>query len=135
MSSASPNSGNWRGPVLWSCVFLYMTFIFWLSGLSELPGAPSGFPFADKVFHATLFMVLGVLMYAAMRCSWARMPDSHVLIFALGAVVIYGISDEIHQGFVSMREPGILDLLADSIGGFIGILLARHFIRRDGPGR
>ena len=92
-----------------------MTFIFWLSGHSELPGAPGGFPLADKLAHIALYLVLGALMYSAMRCSWARMPDRHVLIFALGAVVIYGISDEIHQGFVSMREPGILDLLADSI--------------------
>ena len=131
----SSTSGNWQGPVLWSCVFLYMTFIFWLSGHSQLPGAPGGFPFADKFAHIALYLVLGALMYSAMRCSWARMPSRHILIFALGAVIIYGISDEIHQGFVGMREPGILDLLADSIGGSIGILLARHFIRRDGPGR
>ncbi|MCK5081916.1 MAG: VanZ family protein, partial [Candidatus Omnitrophica bacterium] len=32
----------------------------------------------------------------------------------------YGISDEIHQSFVPGRNAGIIDIIADTIGGAAG---------------
>jgi VanZ family protein len=34
----------------------------------------------------------------------------------------YGLSDEIHQQFVPSRVASIYDLLADTIGAFLGVL-------------
>jgi VanZ family protein len=39
--------------------------------------------------------------------------------------VLYGASDEIHQYFVPGRVCDIFDLVADSIGGFIGAFFTK----------
>ncbi|MBU1006607.1 MAG: VanZ family protein, partial [Candidatus Omnitrophica bacterium] len=35
----------------------------------------------------------------------------------------YGISDEFHQRFISERQFSFLDMVADGIGGTIGVLI------------
>lgn len=105
---------------LWLGVAIYAIFIFYLSSLSEVPGAPRNIPFADKLFHVVLYSVFGVLLYLAMTHTWNRMPTSHIIMFVMGATVFYGITDEMHQVFVAMREPSVWDVVADGIGGLLG---------------
>ncbi len=108
---------------LWLGVVLYAIFIFWLSSLSEVPGTPEAVPLVDKLFHVVLYSVFGALLYLAMSHTWKRMPANHVLLFMLGAVLLYGITDEMHQAFVASREPSIWDVAADGVGGFLGGLV------------
>ncbi len=41
---------------------------------------------------------------------------------------LYGISDEIHQSFVPMRDASEGDVPADIIGAFVGAVLFRKII-------
>lgn len=59
-------------------------------------------------------------MYRAMephvkaeKFNWKR------LVISISAVIVYGISDEFHQGFVPGRTVDVMDAIADSIGGIL----------------
>lgn len=62
-----------------------------------------------------------------MQVDWWR---EKAMILSLLISILYGISDEIHQMFVPMRTPDMMDLLADGIGAglfLIGVWSARFF--------
>jgi VanZ family protein len=90
----------------------------------------------DKLVHAGFFFILGILVYRAFEpriptisFNWRR------LILAVSIVVLYGIFDEVHQGFVPGRTVDVLDTVADSIGGLLAAVLIyiRHRIRKVPP--
>ncbi len=108
---------------LWLGVALYAIFIFYLSSLSEVPGTPENIPFPDVLFHMVLYSFFGALLYLAMSHTWNRMPASHIIMFVVGAALFYGITDEMHQAFVAMREPSVWDVAADGVGGLLGGLV------------
>jgi len=109
---------------LWILVVLYSAFIFWLSSSSDPMPDAGPIPYNDKAYHIFLYMFYGFLIYLAMHFTWEKVPRSHLIAFALGAVVLFAITDEMHQMFVSSRDPSIGDILADALGGFIGIVIA-----------
>lgn len=90
--------------------------LFVLSSLSSVPG-PS-FPLADKVGHLGLYGILGIgLAWGA----WRTERDEPLRMIALG--VLYGMSDEWHQGFVAGRDPSLGDLITDAVGVTVGYFL------------
>jgi VanZ family protein len=74
----------------------------------------------DKIVHATIYFVLGLLVYRALEprnpthtFSWKR------LLISIAVVIVYGITDEYHQGFVPGRTEDVLDATADTVGGLL----------------
>lgn len=116
--------------VLWFCVFAYALFIFWLSSVSQVPDGGQALPLGDKLFHFALYFFFGILIYLAMRHTWRKTPANHLIMFTLFAVVLYALTDELHQSFVSARNPSIWDVAADGLGGFFGALAANVKWRR-----
>lgn len=98
----------------------YYGFIFYLS--SRSPSAFYPFPFSDKVFHIIEYIPLGFFTLFAIRerISWFWMLSMLLMLASL---------DELHQKFVPGRNPEILDVIADMLGGVIGIYLYK-FLRR-----
>lgn len=107
--------------IRWIITLAYAGFIFYLSSRTW-NGAPM-FPFSDKVFHLVLYFGFGGLTLWALRMTKLKGKGSIVYIAFL-CVVLYGLSDEIHQLFVPGREFSLFDLLADAAGAAIGILTA-----------
>ena len=104
----------WAPPVAWAVLI----FVF-----SSLPGStiPSPFFSADKVFHLGVYAVLGYLVAGALDYhGWTRRT---LVLLALLLCLLYGVSDEIHQTFVPDRTPSIIDVAADTVGSFIGIVI------------
>lgn len=99
----------------------YMGFIFYMSSLSlEDVYLPDIWDF-DKLVHAVAYAILGILWFRAIKYSFEIQSVKRIAAMAFIVVVIYGISDEIHQYFVPYRSSDIFDVIADSVGGFIGI--------------
>lgn len=78
----------------------------------------------DKVVHAAIYCVFGLLIYRALATreapnafSWRRS------MIAVTIVVLYGLSDEFHQGFVPGRTKDILDAAADTGGGLLSMMI------------
>lgn len=117
--------------LVWLPPFLWMGFIFWLSSIPnlELKGELNVFDFLfRKLAHILEYAVLFLLWYRVLENS-----QYNVLIhvdafkFALwGAFlisVLYGISDEVHQGLVPTRDGKMVDVLVDGVGVFLGSLI------------
>ena len=104
--------------------------------LSSQPGidTPLLFPGQDKLFHLIAYAVLGFLGVGALKITEEGYRHRQVWFVAL-VVMLYGISDEIHQYFVPGRSAETLDAVADAVGAMLGawtmFYLARLFVRRS----
>jgi VanZ family protein len=79
----------------------------------------------DKLLHAGIFLVFGILVERAFRNQTAfPLLARRSGMAALVCAVAYGLSDETHQLFVPGRSSELFDLLADAVGAIIGIFLA-----------
>lgn len=106
----------------WAPVLVYAATIFYFSSLSkpdeELPTFVRDL--SDKLLHVVEYGILGGLWYRAFRwASGPRIAASAVLL-AVMAGSVYGMTDEVHQAFVPMRETSVLDWIADTVGSLIG---------------
>ena len=81
-----------------------------------------------KAAHFGVYLVLGLLVFNGLIHS--SIPRSKVIILALLICVLYAISDEFHQLFVTGRSGQVSDVLLDSSGGLVGVLLM-NAIRRN----
>lgn len=76
-------------------------------------------PIIRKLSHYTLYMLGGILIINCMNAYIKK--DTRIVIYSTIIGVLYAISDEIHQLFVSGRSGKIQDVIIDSVGIFTGI--------------
>ena len=106
----------------WIPLYLYAGLIFYVSGISRpLPGV--SIPFLDKFLHICEYAVFGILAAKAFKNSSRKTFFENFKAFAVVGSVVYGISDEFHQSFIPLRQFSVLDMIADGIGGTIGVVL------------
>jgi VanZ family protein len=123
------------GQVLWYWVpvALYAGAIFFLSAQSHPEEQLPSFLLkgvSDKVLHAVEYAGLGGLCYRAFRWGVSGQVASRALLFAIVTVSLYGMTDEVHQAFVPLRDASWQDWLADTAGAVIGVMSCR-FIRSE----
>jgi VanZ family protein len=73
-----------------------------------------------KCAHFTEYFILYMLIYNALKESFSF---KKALIFALLGVFLYASSDEFHQSFVPGRGPAFRDVLIDTSGGLLGLII------------
>ena len=75
-----------------------------------------------KLGHWTEYFILAVLIMRALRKetgkNWELRHAVHTLIF----ILIYALSDELHQVFVPSRTASFGNVMIDVLGGICGIL-------------
>lgn len=74
-----------------------------------------------KMAHFSIYTVVGLLLMALV--STYNIKEKNRLIISLTTGIIYATSDEIHQSFVPGRSPMITDVVIDTMGVILGILL------------
>ncbi len=117
----------------WMPPIVYCGLIFFQSSF-PVPVKVPAWPFLDKAVHGAIYAVLAVLLcraFASRPGLEGRLRLACWLSF--GATVLYGLSDEWHQSFVPGRSADVMDLLADTLGGLLGVWLYAGY--RSGPGR
>jgi VanZ family protein len=81
--------------------------------------------FARKCAHLTVFGILALLYWRAFRkpvkndtrpWSWVEARNAVI------GVLIYAVTDEVHQAFVPARQGSVLDVVIDTFGGALGLL-------------
>ena len=120
----------------WFPVFLYSGIIFYASSLPNLK-PPFEIVNLDKVVHILGYLLFGLLLTRAFCRQWPWMDGAGEAwswaktwqVVALCSL-IYGLSDEYHQSFVPGRESDVIDLVADTIGGFLGAYVYSIWIDR-----
>ena len=77
----------------------------------------------DKIYHMTEYAILAMLAYRAFRYSMPEKAEVFIGLLTVVAVVLFGCTDEIHQWFTPLRYSDGWDLMADALGGIIGVSL------------
>jgi VanZ family protein len=119
---------------LWGPFLAALAVVFWLSSMSTVPGAQY---FWDKLLHAVGYAGLGVLAMRAFHGGFDR-PRLRPTSYAGLTVILWAISDEFHQSFVPGRDASGWDVLADTVGFALSVLLlmaATRIARRAGRPR
>lgn len=77
--------------------------------------------FVRKAAHFTAYFILGVLLFHAFgRMGIVSMRGGA---FSFVIAVLYAISDEVHQLFIPGRSGEVRDVLIDSSGALMGIIV------------
>lgn len=74
-----------------------------------------------KSAHFTLYM-LGAILFVLLYSTY-DFKKKKIYILSFLSTVIYAISDEVHQLFISGRGPQIQDVVLDGCGAIVGILM------------
>ena len=83
--------------------------------------------FVRKSAHFIEYFVLGCLIFKGI-VNQTRLVKVFLFSWVFGT--IYAITDEIHQYFVPGRAMQVFDMLIDSIGIFLGVLMMIYLIKK-----
>lgn len=83
-----------------------------------------------KFAHFTIYFILGMLVSIYLNDF---IKNKSVIIYSLLICFVYACTDEFHQYFVDGRYCSFIDVLIDSIGSLISILLlnVKTFLRKN----
>lgn len=110
-----------------SPAILIAILIFVFSSIPYPPDIKLSVSNEDLIKHAIAYSIFGFFLARALyhQDRFPKLRERHNLFtFILGS--LYGISDEFHQFFVPGRSSEVSDLLADSFGILIGMLLFNY---------
>lgn len=129
----------------WLPVILCMAFIFWMStdtfssrntsliiepalrlfapGISP-QGIETVHGLIRKCAHIAEYFILGSLLFRSFRLGSMGTRAWRWAFYSMIVVVLYAVSDEFHQSFVSTRTASIFDVGFDSIGGIIAQVMS-----------
>ncbi|WP_096202383.1 VanZ family protein [Bacillus sp. FJAT-45350] len=82
--------------------------------------------FIRKGAHLFVFFVLGSLIYSFLRA----LKVERLVLWSFLFIVLFAISDELHQAITPHRTPLVEDVLLDVIGGTLGILIVRFILTK-----
>lgn len=121
----------------WAPLFIWAALIFWFS--SQPAESLARYPKVwDKLAHAVVFGVLGLLAHRALRHGGPDVAPKRALLWSVILVAVYGVTDELHQAFEpsGTRIASVGDVAADAIGAMLGsglyFLLGQLTEGRDG---
>ena len=78
-----------------------------------------------KSAHIFIYGVLGIFSLLFFRSIGLRWEDAIMLAILLSA--LYGVSDELHQGFINGRDARAEDICIDTFGAWVGTLIVYIF--------
>ncbi len=129
-------NGLWRHFIRYQLpALLWAVVIFVASSIPSSRLPKFALTLNDRFVHGAIFFIFGLLVYRALA---RRIPVERIdrmrLLISVSAVILYGISDEFHQGFVPGRSFDVRDTLADAAGGICSaIVIYLHAIRKRQP--
>jgi VanZ family protein len=86
---------------------------------------------ADKLLHMGVYGLLAALCYISVIHQEKFSPvRESPFVFTMLIASFYGLSDELHQLFVTNRECEFWDWLADFAGALIMVLLIKYYLKK-----
>ena len=79
-------------------------------------------PFVRKTAHFLEYFILAILVFITLIDF--NLTNKKLLIYTLLICIIYASSDEIHQLFVSERAGRLFDVLIDSLGSLLAVIIS-----------
>ncbi|HTR81138.1 MAG TPA: VanZ family protein [Bacteroidota bacterium] len=115
-------------PIVWAALIFIESSI---PG-NDIPETPHG---TDKLVHIVIYFIFCWLTFRALSNAPSRVVAQMSFFIAIVLTILYGFSDEFHQLFVPGRSADVYDLTADSIGGFLFLVIALFQRYRSGKGK
>ena len=113
----------------WFPLIIYCIFIFIQSSFPSIESIPE-LPYIDKLLHFFAYAVLGALFLRAYKTLQIRNNLKLLIILSVLSSSLYGMSDELHQYFVSSRSAEWMDILADIFGSIFGVFIYQYISAR-----
>ena len=111
--------------IIISLVF-YWTVLFILAHM-PIPQLVRKADVSDKTLHFLAYMILSVLLFSAInpykKVNWRKATVWWVIL----VIVLYGVVDELLQGYVAGRSIDAMDFVADLAGTLTGAILLSIF--------
>lgn len=116
------------GRIYWFLALGWAGLIFFSSSLS-IPPTPPTIPFQDKVVHFVLYGVLAGLLFGGFfrQRGWLTI---NAAFWAFLLASLYGVTDELHQLFVPLRQCDVFDWLADTGGALVSVAILAALITK-----
>jgi len=108
----------------WAPVVFFMAYIFYVSS-QKGQDIPSLFAFQDIVYHFCIYTFLTLSLGRALDFEMPHLAALKIVCVCAVFGLLYGISDEFHQSFISGRSCQAFDVAIDTTGSFCGGILAR----------
>jgi len=86
-----------------------------------------------KAAHMAAYAAFALLWYRAFAGGKAMRPDRAAML-SLAIVVLSAASDELHQHFVMGRTASVIDVVWDSVGAALGLVILLVW-KRERPAR
>lgn len=150
---------NKKIAISFSIILIWLGIIFYFSGsdakastdqtflaIDILKGLSDKYPFFEmisnkltenhslvysirKLAHLTIFCILQMIVFLILRINKVSLLKS--CIYSIVFVIFSAIFDEIHQYFTPGRSAQVKDVIIDTIGGCIGMMicLSIHYIK------
>lgn len=74
-----------------------------------------------KLAHFSLFFLLELVLYIGIRMLVTKFPG----LYSILILIVYAISDEVHQYFIPGRSCEIRDMFIDICGGLCALLIIK----------
>ncbi len=110
-----------RAIYAWLPIVVYAVLIFVQSSYPS-PRMLPRFSGADKIMHFLGYGLMGFLFLRGFKVSNHKLGRREIL-WSIVLTILYGISDECHQHFVSARTADVRDAMADALGGACGVFI------------
>ncbi len=110
---------------------LWAAFIFILSSIPRLTPPPVGFRVSDKIYHFIEFAVFGGLLIRALGYRCGSAGKAAVIRWTILLGVLWAALDEFHQLFVTGRDAGLPDVLADALGVIAVVAVYWWLLKKD----
>jgi VanZ family protein len=81
-----------------------------------------------KTLHLMEYAVLFALFFRAIKYSFPREKSIYWYACALGLIICYACTDEIHQLFVPTREGRLRDVIIDGLGAGIAWITIQQLL-------
>lgn len=106
---------------------VYWIVIFILTSIpaESVPAVGVG----DKLQHILAYCVLAMLLYLTLIIQ-NKFPllKRNAIAFSIIILFGYGVLDELHQLLIPGRSGEVMDLVADVVGGIIGLIIVRLIV-------
>jgi len=113
--------------------FIWAVIILFLSASSgvKIPESLSDLVGVDKLGHLVIYALFSILMFFGIVKNRKEMPTNTNALLVVGLCSAYGVMMELMQfTFFTGRYFEVLDIIANIIGSFIGLFIAKYIFNK-----
>lgn len=114
----------------WLPAIIWMAIIFYFSSREQINLSPT-FTINFVIFkslHIIEYAILYLLIFRSLYLQNQKLIN--IYWYSIAAAVLYAISDELHQTFVSTREGTLRDVFIDTMGIVIMYTVIKNNLKR-----